>query len=410
MKSLPEPATTRHEIEIDRRRIAYTATAGTLPLGGDSERADAQVFYVAYALDQTEPATRPVAFVVNGGPGASAAYLHLGALGPQRVVFEEDGAAPRPPARIAPNPDSWLPFADLVFIDPVQTGFSRAAADEQDEKDRQRFLGTEADLDALAGFIRLWLSRNERWSSPKFLVGESYGGFRVAALADRLAEVQGIQVNGAVLISPVLEFSLHEGDAYTLLPWVLRVPSFAAVARRHGKSGLAAPGSEDLVALDEVETFSLAELLRGLAQGAALSAPAADALYLRLADLVGLAPDLVRRHGGRIPRGVFAKELLRADRRLVSVYDGSVSAIDPEPSGSSARDPRLTSLTATFAAAINGYLRRDLGYEADHPYRVLNPGVSRRWAWRGDGERDQGYIGAADDLKDVLSREPAFRS
>jgi carboxypeptidase C (cathepsin A) len=163
------------------------------------------------------------------------------------------------------------------------------------------------------------------------------------------------------------------------------------------------------VALDEVETFSLAELLPGLAQGAALSAPAADALYLRLADLVGLAPDLVRRHGGRIPRGVFAKELLRAERRLVSVYDGSVSAIDPEPSGSSARDPRLTSLTATFAAAINDYLRRDLGYEADHPYRVLNPGVSRRWAWRGDGERDQGYIGAADDLNDVLSREPAFR-
>ena len=408
---LPQSSTTRHEIEVDGRPIAYTATADTLPLGRDPERPDAHVFYVAYALDQAEPATRPVAFVVNGGPGASAAYLHLGALGPQRVLFEEDGAAPPAPARIAPNADTWLTFTDLVFIDPVETGFSRAAAAEEGEEDRRRFLGTQADLDALSAFIRLWLTRNERWTSPKFLVGESYGGFRAAALADLLAERQGIQVNGAVLISPVLEFSLHDGDAYTLLPWVLRVPSFAAVARRHGKGSLAAPAFGDLKsALDEVEAFSLAELLPGLAQGDALAAPAAEALYRRLAELVGLAPELVRQHRGRLPRGVFAKELLRADRRLVSVYDGSVTAIDPEPAQSSARgDARLTRLTATLAAAINDYLRRHLEYETDHPYRVLNREVSRRWAWRGDGQRGQGYIGAADDLKDVLSREPTFR-
>jgi len=408
--ALPEASLTSHEIEVAGRPIAYSATAGTLPLGQDPERPQAQMFYVAYTADAVEPGTRPVAFVLNGGPGASAAYLHLGALGPQRVVFEEDGAAPAAPPRVVPNADTWLTFTDLVFIDPVETGFSRAVTEEGDE-DARRFLGTRPDLEALAAFVRLWLSRNERWASPKFLVGESYGGFRVAALADLLAERQGIQVNGAVLISPVIEFSLHDGDDYTLLPWVLRVPSYAAAAHSHGRGAPATGPSNDLESvLDEAEAFSLAELLPGLAQGDHAAAPAAEALHRRLADVIGLPPELVRRHAGRIPRGVFAKELLREDRRVVSVYDGSVAAIDPEPARSSTgRDARLTQLTATFAAAINDYLRRDLDYATDRPYRVLNPEVSRRWNWRAGRGGGQGYIGAADDLKNVLSREPGFQ-
>jgi carboxypeptidase C (cathepsin A) len=407
-EALPDASTTRHQIDLGGRRIGYAATAGTLPLGRDPERPEAHLFYVAYAADQTDPATRPVAFVLNGGPGASAAYLHLGALGPQRVTFEDDGAAPPSPPAIVPNPDTWLAFTDLVFIDPVETGFSRTTAPEEGERDDDRFLGTQPDLEALSAFIRLWLSRNERWTSPKFLVGESYGGFRVAALADMLAERQGIQTNGAVLISPVIEFSLHDGDDYTLLPWVLRVPSFAAVASEHGKAPPAPSASGDLESiLEEAERFSIGELLPGLARGDALAAPAAEALYERLASLVGLPPELVRRHAGRIPRGVFAKELLRADGRVVSLYDGSLTAIDPQPAESSLdRDSRLTRLTATLAAAINDYLRRDLGYLTDSPYRVLNRGVSRRWDWREGG---QGFIGAASDLKAVLSREPTFR-
>jgi carboxypeptidase C (cathepsin A) len=407
-QALPEASTTRHEIDLGGRRIGYAATAGTLPLGSEPERPEAHLFYVAYAADQTDPATRPVAFVLNGGPGASAAYLHLGALGPRRVVFEEDGAAPPSPPAIVPNPDSWLTFTDLVFIDPVETGFSRTAAPEEGERDDDRFLGTQPDLEALSAFIRLWLSRNERWASPKFLVGESYGGFRVAALADLLAERSGIQTNGAVLISPVIEFSLHDGDDYTLLPWVLRVPSFAGVAREHGKAPAALPASGDLESiLEEAERFSLDELLPGLARGDSLAPPAAKALHQRLASLVGLPPELVRRHAGRIPRGVFAKELLRADGRVVSLYDGSLTAIDPEPADSAVgRDSLLTRLTATLAPAINDYLRRDLDYSTDRPYRVLNRQVSRNWDWREGG---QGYIGAADDLKAVLSREPSFR-
>jgi carboxypeptidase C (cathepsin A) len=406
-KALPEASVTRHQIEIGGRRIGYAATAGTLPLGRDPERPDAHLFYVYYAADEADPATRPVAFVLNGGPGASAAYLHLGALGPERVVFEEDGAAPPLPAAIVPNPDSWLTFTDLVFIDPVETGFSRTTAPEEGERDDDRFLGVQPDLEALSAFIRLWLSRNERWTSPKFLVGESYGGFRIAALADMLAERQGIQTNGAVLISPVIEFSLHDGDEYTLLPWALRVPSFAAVAHKHGKAPPAPPSGDLESILEEAERFSLGELLPGLALGDALAAPAAEALYQRLASLAGLPPELVSRHAGRIPRGVFAKELLRAEDRVVSLYDGSLTAIDPQPAGSSVdRDSRLTRLTATLAAAINEYLRRQLSYETDRPYRVLNRGVSRRWDWREGG---QGFIGAAEDLKAVLSREPTFR-
>jgi carboxypeptidase C (cathepsin A) len=405
---LPPPSTTRHQIEIDGRRIDYRATAGTLPVGQDLESPEAHLFYVSYAIEEADPATRPVAFVLNGGPGASAAYLHLGGLGPQRVLFEDDGAAPPPPARIAPNADTWLPFTDLVFIDPVETGFSRTVASEDGERDDRRLLGTEPDLEALSAFVRLWLSRNQRWTSPKFLIGESYGGFRVAALAGTLDERAGVQVNGAVLISPVLEFSLHDADDYTLLPWVLRVPSFAAVARTHGKAAPGAAGPSDLDAfLDEAEAFSLVELLPGLAQGDALPASATDALYRRLADLVGLPTELVRRHAGRIPREVFAKELLRADGRVLSLYDGSIIGIDPEPSRSSARrDARLTRLTAALTTAINGYLRGHLDYATDAPYRVLNREVSRRWRW---GEGGQGFIGAADDLKAVLSREPSLQ-
>jgi carboxypeptidase C (cathepsin A) len=327
------------------------------------------------------------------------------------VVFDEDGAAPPTPPRVAPNPDTWLAFTNLVFIDPVETGFSRIVATEEGEGDGERFLGTRPDLEALSAFIRLWLSRNERWTSPKFLVGESYGGFRVAALADMLAERHGIQVNGAVLISPVLEFSLHDGDAYTLLPWVLRVPSFAAVAHKHGKAkvGVAASGGLGSV-LDEVEAFSLAELLPGLARGDALAAPAAEVLYQRLAGLVGLPPELVRRHAGRIPRGVFAKELRRPTGRVISLYDGSITAVDPDPARSSShRDTRLTRVTATLTAAINDYLRGQLDYEADIPYRVVNREVSRQWNWRAGDGGGQGFIGAADHLKAALSREPSLR-
>jgi carboxypeptidase C (cathepsin A) len=405
-KHLPEPSTTSHGIQIDGRRISYRTTAATLPVGEDLARPEAHLFYVAYVLDEADPATRPVAFVLNGGPGASAAYLHLGGLGPWSVVLEENGAVPPAPPRLVPNPDTWLTFTDLVFIDPVETGFSRGVEPADGERDDQRLLGTEPDLEALSEFIRLWLGRHERWASPKFLVGESYGGFRVAALADMLAEQEDIQVNGAVLISPVLEFSLHDGDAFTLLPWVLRIPSFVAVAREHGK--MAAGDLEG--ALDEAEAFGLAELLPGLARGDALDARVAEALYQRLADLTGLRHEVVRRHAGRIPRGVFAKELLRADGRVVSLYDGSMTAIDPEPDRDSLpRDARLTRLTAALGTAINDYLRRHLDYETDKPYRVLNRRVSRAWNWRAGGQQRQGFIGAADDLKAVLSREPTFR-
>ena len=308
--------------------------------------------------------------MLNGGPGASAAYLHLGALGPRRVAFEDGAAPPPPPGSCRTRiPGSRSPTSahrsGRDRLQPDHDGRGRGA---------DRSLGTQPDLDALAAFIRLWLSRNERWTSPKFLVGESYGGFRVAALADLLAERHAIQVNGAVLISPVLEFSLHDGDDYTLLPWVLRVPSFAAVAHRHGKGSLAPAGRGDLEGvLAEVEAFSLAELLPGLARGDALAAPAAEALYQRLAAMVGLPPELVRRHAGRIPRGVFAKELLRADRPGGQPVRRILDAIDPDPAGSSARgDGRLTRVTASLAAAINDYLRRDLGYETDRPYCVLN--------------------------------------
>jgi carboxypeptidase C (cathepsin A) len=400
----PEPvSTTRHRLEVQGQTLTYTATAGRLPVEIEGAP-NANIFFVSYERSDGGliAAERPVTFVFNGGPGAASAYLHLGALGPQRLVLDDDGAIPPAPASLTVNQETWLTFTDLVFVDPVGTGYSQRVG--QADETRSAFWETQTDLRSLAEFIRLYLTRNNRRLSPVFLVGESYGGFRAAALAGTLTTDTGVGLNGIVLVSPVLEFSLMEGDDYTLLPWALLLPAYAATALAHDRADFSDNAEEPAQTLKTVEAFSLNSYLTGMAEGDGMNKEARAAWYKQIASFTGLSEDVVERHRGRIPRQVFAKELLADEARFVSLYDGSVAGIDPNPESAwrVGHDPVLQGLTAPLTSALVAYVRDDLGYENDQPYELLNRNVSHAWQWHGS-DQSQGYLGAADDLKSAMS-------
>jgi carboxypeptidase C (cathepsin A) len=367
------------------------------------------MFYVSYELDGADR-TRPIAFVFNGGPGAASAYLQLGAVGPRRLVLNDDGTVPPPPARFVDNPLTWLAFADLVFIDPVGTGFSRSVGGKDQKADERAFFGSKADIETLARFIRLYLSRNDRWLSPKVLVGESYGGFRAAALTNVLPSSYGVALNGALMISPVLAFGLSRVDGYQPLPWALKLPSYAASALEQHRSSLSKPeaGPLDRKALAEVESWSLGGYLTALAAGDTLGAAAEQAMIDKVAGFTGLPREEVARRHGRIPIATFAKTLLRDQRRVLSLYDGSVSMIDSNPESAALDDRSLDVLNAALGPAFNAYLRGELKFETDLPYLVLNGEVNRQWRWDERAGR-RGNGGVLDDLKAGLSFNPRLR-
>ncbi|MEK0085357.1 S10 family peptidase [Benzoatithermus flavus] len=401
LQLLPAPVTTRHELVQDGRRLAYAATAGTLPLRDTRGEITAAIFHVAYVLDPPD-ATRPVTFVFNGGPGAASAFLLLGALGPRLVAFSPEGGYLPPPARLLDNPDGWLPFTDLVFVDPVGTGYSRAAA--PGEEAERRFFGVRQDASAMAAFIRLWLARNGRTLAPVFLVGESYGGFRAAVLARTLQDESGIAPSGLVLISPALAFALlrpGRDDDHMLLPFALTLPAMAAVH-------LERQGQEELLTarLPEIERWALSDYLVALAAGPRALPPG---IVERLAALTGLASDLVRQSWGRIPVGRFIKEYARAQGRVLSRYDGAVDGPDPDPASprASGPDPVLDRAVPVWTSAFVAYVRGELGYTTDIDYRLLEPEISGKWDY-GTAPGRQGYADALDDLEAGRTLNPSL--
>ena len=394
---LPADSTTEHEITIVGRKLAYTATAGTLDLRDAHGEPTAEIFYVAFMLKQpADVQRRPVTYLFNGGPGASAAYLDIGAIGPRALVMGTDGALPRN-ERVSDNPDTWLPFTDLVFIDPVGTGWSRATDEDKAAKD---FWGVSQDLDALAEIIRLHLTKIGRLTSPIFLAGESYGGFRAARLALDLATDQGIELAGEVMISPVLEFGLMSGSALDPLPWALRLPSYAAA--QMGEKSLE-PG-----ALADIEQFALHDYLVSLAAGPHDDAAAAP-IYHKLAQLTGLDEGLIAGWRGRIPLDAYLRDVLRRDGRVVSRYDATVSLVDPNPwSEESREDPVLDGSIAPFTGAFIAYASDELGYKTEQPFALLNRDVSRRWDW-GRGRGSPRSLGASDALRRALALDPRLK-
>src|SRR5436190_13385582 len=301
--------------------IHYTATAKWLVLRR-KEKPSAEIFSVAYVADSAD-LDRPVTFVFNGGPGASSAYLHVGAVGPQRVDFPADGTLPHMPPRLVQNDESWLAFTDLVFVDPVGTGFSRIIEKDDkkkkddgdgkkgDEPDPKEYFGYKRDLESLSEFIGRWLSGNGRWGSPVFIAGESYGGYRVGRLVRVLQETAGIGLNGAILISPALEISTLIPSDYDVLPWIDALPTMAAAAAHHGRSRVFPAGAALDEVLREAETFATGDYATFLTQGASMAATERERVLTRLADLVGLSVELVTTAEGRITIRAFSRELLR---------------------------------------------------------------------------------------------------
>lgn len=404
-----ETVRTQHSIAVDGTQLAYTATAGTLRVRLDKSDAQASIFYVSYDKDGEDRHKRPITFVFNGGPGSSAAWLHVGGLGPRRLALADDGGILEPPARLLDNAETWLRFTDLVFIDPVGTGFSRAVTTgEAAAADGRPFWSIRSDLRSLAEFIRLYLTRYDRWASPKYLAGESYGGFRAAALVELLPAQGGVELSGAVLISPVIEYTLNLGNDYlNVMPWATFVPSYATTAFHYGK--YRGPGKTVEQVAAEAEAFSRSDLLVALASGTARKSPEASGAFARLAEITGLDAAAVERQRGRISAEIFATHLLEDSGRVTGIYDGSVSVPDPEPFRTAypRRDPSLDPLIAPVVSSFNAYVRDELGYLTDVRYELMNPDVSRAWDWTEAGLGDLPGVGSR--LRSALSLNPHLK-
>jgi carboxypeptidase C (cathepsin A) len=393
------PVVTEHAIRIAGQELAYKAEAGMLPLLKSDGAARANVFYVAYTLvSEADAADRPIMFCFNGGPGASAVWLHLGGLGPRRAKVNPDGSLPPPPYELVPNEHTILPACDLVFIDPVSTGYSRAAKDEK----ASQFYGKDPDIDAMAEFIRLYTTRNARWRSPKYLCGESYGVFRAAGLAADLQNEHGMFLNGLVLVSGLVDYGTIIAGPSNDLPFSLFLPSYTAVAHAHGRL------PDDLqadraAALAEAEAFAAGEYVEGLYAGATLSAERRQQLAGKIARLTGLSERFVLDHDLRVDASAFREELLADQRLILGRFDGRITGRDGDQASSNPRfDPSYDAALGPLATAMNAYVREDLKFESDLPYRVLT-GVG---PWPQDQNR---YSSTARQLGEAISRNPHLR-
>ncbi len=330
--------------------VAYTARAEWLVLR-KKEKPAAEIFSVAYVADDAGT-DRPITFVFNGGPGAASAYLHMGAVGPTRVDLPPDGSLPAMPARLVTNESSWLSFTDLVFVDPVGTGFSRVIESEKpegtketkekspDALDPKEYFGTKRDLESLCEFMSRWLSSRGRWGSPIVIAGESYGGYRVGRLMRMLQESAGIGLSGAILISPALEITSLDPSDYDVVGWIDTLPTMAAAALHHGRSRAFPPGTALEVVLAEAETFATGEYATLLTRGAAMPAADRDRILARQADLIGLPHDVVRRAEGRIAFHSFARELLRDERKVLGLLRRDDHRHGSVPRSRAVRRPR----------------------------------------------------------------------
>ena len=393
---LPADATSDHTLALSGRTLSFKATAGTIKLTDGKGAEQADIAYVAYQLEGAPVQSRPVTFVFNGGPGAASVWLHLGALGLWRLPMKDGSTTPSASPVLVDNDDTWLDFTDLVFIDPAGTGYSQIVA--PGEEARKKLWSVEGDIDALAVVVRRWLAANERLASPKFIVGESYGGFRGPRLAKTLATKQGVGVSGLVLISPVLDFATFGGVNEPFTSAIL-LPSYAAAARE--KNG---PATRDQFA--DVEQYAggdyLIDYLRGPRDLAAVGR-----MVDRVAALTGLDPALVRRLGGRIDKDTFLREFDRAHGKVGAVYDATIAAYDPAPASNDDHwlDPILDGFEAPLASAMMDLYARRLGWKIDNRYEPLSASVNRAWDWGGDLHPPA----STKDLKEMLALDPNFR-
>ncbi|NCT66428.1 MAG: peptidase S10 [Rhodanobacteraceae bacterium] len=388
----PADRTVRQSTTIDGRKLAYDATVGSLPVLDDKGETIADVMFIAYTVPGKD---RPVTFALNGGPGAASVYLNLGALGPKRVQFGAAGDSPSDPAIAHDNPGSWLDFTDLVFIDPVGTGFSRARIGEDEAK--KKFYATEADIEYLSRIVYDWLVKNERLGARKYLVGESYGGFRGPRITHYLQTRLGVAMNGLILVSPYLDPSASNNGDLSPLPWMLTLPTIAAAnLERHGK--LTDAAMADIVAYTRGDYVT--DLLKGRSDPQAL-----ERIVARVTALSGLDAEFVRRSGGRLETQAFLREVFRDQGKLGSRYDANVTAWDPFPFAPQQRtnDPILDGIIAPTTTAMVDFITRTAGWKYTGRYNALSYEVNRAWD-RKDGER-----GSVAELRQAVAIDPKLQ-
>ncbi|MGP9813099.1 S10 family peptidase [Rhodopseudomonas sp. NSM] len=392
---LPADSTTRHTLALPGRSLSFTATAGSIRLFNDKGEPQADIATTAYQLDNTEARTRPVTFVFNGGPGASSAWLQLGAAGPWRLPMAGDAAVASATPALQPNAETWLDVTDLVFIDPVGTGYSRFVASGDDV--RKQFYSVDGDVAAVALTIRRWLEKHDRLLSPKYVAGESYGGIRGPRVVRDLQTRQGVGVKGLILVSPLLDFREYSGSS--LLQYVARLPTMAAAARQR-------KGPVTRADLAEVESYARGEFITDLLKGQADQA-ATRRLADRVAALSGIDSAVSRRLAGRLGTSEFQREFDRADGKVTGRFDASVLGQDPFPDSSDAQfsDPSSESLIAPLTSAAIELTRNTLQWRPSGSYHLLNGAVSRQW----DFGRGRSPVESLTQLREILAVDPTLQ-
>ncbi|MDN4986331.1 peptidase S10 [Bradyrhizobium sp. WYCCWR 13022] len=372
-RRLPGDSTTRQTLDLPGRTLRFAATAGSIRVFDEKGEPLADIAVTSYELDGADRATRPVTFLFNGGPGASSAWLQFGAVGPWRLPLDGEGLSPSASPEVKPNAETWLDFTDLVFIDPVGTGYSRVIASGEDA--RKRFYSVDGDVNSIALVIRRWLEKHDRLTSPKYVTGESYGGIRGPKVVRQLQIQHGVGVKGLILVSPLLDFREFSGSS--LLQYVATLPSYVAVARE-------ARGPVKRADLADVEAYARGEFLADLVKGEA-DKEATNRLADKVAELTGIDQAVSRRLAGRFDVGEFRREFDRKNGMVTGRYDGSVRGLDPYPDSSGSRfgDPSGDALQAPLTSAAVDVLTRKLNWRPDGSYEVLNGAVEHNWNFGG---------------------------
>ena len=393
-----ESSVTEHSIKVGGQTIPYKAIAGTILLKNEKDEPQALIYSTTYArTDVKDLSQRPISFIYNGGPGSASVWLHMGAFGPRRVVTPNAEPTPPPPYRLADNAGTLLDKTDMVFLDPVGTGFSHAVGKAQDKD----FWGVDQDVKSLAQFITLYVSRNDRWNSPKFLIGESYGTFRSAALGNYLQEHDGMDFNGIVLISNVLDLgtiSFHPGSD---MPYVFYLPSYAATASYHKM--LKEPPADLSAFLDEARKFAQTDYAGALMKGSRLTAAEKADMAKKVSRFTGLSEDYLIKANLRVTLGQFMEELQRSrgltTGRLDSRYSGLTYDLLSEFAES---DPQSSAVTGAFTAAFNSYVRNELKFGQDKTYHAISEGVGQNWDWKHQTGRGRGFFPGSPNVEGDL--------
>ena len=390
---LPPEAHAAQSIQLDGKTLHYTVTIGALPVRDNDGKVAGEVVVTAYTM---EGANRPVTFAFNGGPGASSVYLNFGAIGPKHLDAGNEGDSPSDPTNLVDNPGTWLDFTDLVFIDPIGTGFSRSKVPEAETK--KLFYSTEPDIEYLSRIVYDWLVKNDRLSSRKYLVGESYGGFRGPRITHYLQSQLGVAMNGVVLVSPYLNPTIENNGDLSPLPWMMTLPSITAAHLEREKK-LTPEAMADVIAYTQGDYATT--LLKGRADEAAT-----QKMIAHVTELTGLDPAFVKVSGGRIETGAYLREVHREEGKLGSVYDSNVTSFDPFPFAPEQRanDPILASIVAPLTTAMVDFVTRTVGWKVDARYNALSFEVNR--LWDRDAELRRGSV---PDLREAVAADPKLR-